>query len=281
MKWDAAAQHKRVVDIQAAFEATEHPRAVGSEFGNEVIFIVSIPRSGSSLVEQILASHRNVEGANEITDLPRIIRAETHRRGVEFPAWMPFATGDDWKRLGENYLRDTKRWRAHKPRFTDKNLANWQWVGAALRMLPAARVVIVRRDPLETCLSCYRQWFVHDANFSYDLHEMAEYCTDFLRLTRFWLRRFPERVFDLKYETLVAEQEQTTRRLLDFCGLPFDKACLEFYRTERAVLSDPSAAQVRQALYADGARASWYGDKLDGLRARLREANELSRHVVQ
>jgi hypothetical protein len=148
-------------------------------------------------------------------------------------------------------------------------------VGAALAMLPAARVVVVRRDPVETCLACFRQCFTELSGFTCDLDEMADYCIDFIRLTRFWLERYPNKVFDLEYETLVAEPEPTIRRLLDFCGLPFDPACLEFHKTPRAVLSAPSAAQVRQPMRRDTARSARYGDKLDGLRRRLRDAGVL------
>jgi hypothetical protein len=152
----------------------------------------------------------------------------------------------------------------------------WYLVGAVLAMLPSARVVVVRRDPLETCLACFRQLFTEQSSFTCDLDEMADYCIDFIRLTRFWLKRYPGQVFDLEYETLTAEPEPTIRRLLDFCGLPFDPACLEFHKTSRAVLSAPSAAQVRQPMRRDTARSVRYGDKLDGLRKRLRDAGVLS-----
>ncbi|TAN02192.1 MAG: sulfotransferase family protein, partial [Rhodanobacteraceae bacterium] len=138
--------------------------------------------------------------------------------------------------------------------------------------LPAARVIIVRRDPVETCLACYRQWFTGDSGFAYDLDEMADYCIDFMRVTRFWLEKYPDRVFDLEYEKLLTEPEPVIRRLLDFCGLQFSPACLAFHKTERAVLSAPSAAQVRQPLQRNTARADRYGDRLDALRARLRTA---------
>ncbi len=131
---------------------------------------------------------------------------------------------------------------------------------------------MVRRDPLETCLACYRQYFTGNAGFACDLDDMADYCINFMRLTRFWLEKFPTRIFDLQYETLIADPEATIRRLLAFCGLPFDPACLAFHRTSRAVLSTPSAAQVRQPLRQDTARSALYGDKLDRLRQRLREA---------
>lgn len=270
VQWDAAGEHRRVEAIQRVFAKDMAP-PVDAEFGHEAIFIVSIPRSGSTLVEQILASHPQVEGANEIKDMSQVIDAETHRRRSAFPLWATDATSQDWQRLGREYLQRTASWRQTKPRFTDKSLVTWYLVGAALAMLPAARVVIVRRDPLETCLACYRQCFTEKVGFTCDLDEMADYCIDFLRLTRFWLDRYPGRVFDLPYESLVAEPEPVTRRLLDFCGLPFDPACLDFHQTSRAVLSSPSAAQVRQPLRSDTARSARYGDKLDRLRQRLRD----------
>ena len=275
VKWDAAGEHRRVQAIQRIF-AADLPSSLDPELGREVIFIVSIPRSGSTLVEQILASHPDVEGANEIKDMSQVIDAETHRRHSAFPLWASDATAQDWQRLGTEYLRRTAGWRKTKPRFTDKSLVTWYLVGAALAMLPAARVVIVRRDPLETCLACYRQCFTERVGFTCDLDEMADYCIDFLRLTRFWLEKYPGRVLDLPYESLVAEPEPVIRRLLDFCDLPFDPACLAFHQTSRAVLSSPSAAQVRQPLRSDTARSARYGDKLDHLRQRLRDAGVLA-----
>lgn len=269
-KWDATAERAQVERIRDVFERFTTPPA--GDRGHEAILIASIPRSGSTLVEQILASHPQVEGAGEIKALPAIIDAESRRRRDPFPSWVPMATAGDWQRLGEEYLVRTRRWRARKPRFVDKNLVTWRTVGAALAMLPDARVVVVRRDPVETCLACFRQRFSGDAAFAYDLDELADYCADFLRLTRFWRRKYPDRVFDLRYESLLAVPERVIGELLAFCGLPLDPACLEFHRTERAVFSAPSAAQVRQPLRRDTARAERYGDRLDGLRRRLRDA---------
>ena len=270
-KWDSAGERARVDAIMRVF-ADLPTKPLDVDLGREVILIAAIPRSGSTLLEQILASHPAIEGANEIKDLPLLIEAETQRRGSKFPLWVPDVSPMEWRDLGRRYLERTLRWRRQKPRFTDKNLLNWVLAGAASMMLPGARAIVCRRDPLETCLACYRQWFGNDAAFTCDLDEMADFCIDFLRLTRFWLKQYPDRVFDLEYEALVAAPESTIRRLLDFCGLPFDPACLDFHRTERTVLSAPSAAQVRQPLRADTARAGRYGDKLDHLRARLRDA---------
>jgi len=133
-------------------------------------------------------------------------------------------------------------------------------------------VVVVHRDPVEACLACYRQWFASGTQFAYDLDDMADYCIDFTRLSRFWLRRFPDRVFDLQYEALLDGPETMIRRLLEFCELRFDPACLDFHRTRRTVVSAASAAQVRQPLRGDTARAARYGRELETLRARLRDA---------
>ncbi|HEX4480711.1 MAG TPA: sulfotransferase [Rudaea sp.] len=271
VKWDAAGEHKRIEAIQRVF-AQEMPAPLDTQLGSEAILIVSIPRSGSTLVEQILASHPMVEGANEIKDMTEVIDAETDRRKSAFPLWVPDASANDWHRLGKEYLARTARWRKVKPRFTDKSLVSWYLVGAALTMMPAARAVIIRRDPVETCLACFRQLFSERSGFACDLDEMADYCIDFLRLTRFWLSKYPDRVFDIEYEALTADPESVIRRLLDFCGLPFDPACLDFHKTARTVQSAPSAAQVRQPMRRDTARSARYGDRLDGLRARLRAA---------
>lgn len=271
LQWSAAEHRAHVAILERTF-SQPLPEPVDRELGREVIFIASIPRSGSTLVEQILASHASVNGANEITDLWQVLEDESRRKGSRWPAWVAVTTASDWHRLGEDYLARTARWRARKPCFTDKNLVTWKHVGAALAMLPGARVVIVRREPIEVCLACYRQWFASGTQFAYDLDELVDYCADFERLTRFWLQRYPHRVWRLDYETLVADPEPTIRRLLEFCRLPFDAACLVPHRTARTIASAASAAQVRQPMHGAVSRAVPYGRKLDGLRARLRAA---------
>ncbi|MDN5923654.1 MAG: sulfotransferase [Xanthomonadales bacterium] len=272
--WNSARGRKRVNAIMQAF-SSEMPPPTEPQLGHQAIFVASIPRSGSNLVEQILASHPGVEGANEIMDLPQVIDGESQRRGMEFPQWIPQASAADWHRLGQAYLARTERWHSNKPRFTDKSLVNWYLAGTALAMLPGAKVVVVRRDPVETCLGCYRQCFDAANGFGSDLYETADYCIDFVRLTRLWLEKYPDRVYDLQYEVLVADPEAEIRRLLAFCGLPFDPACLAFHETARTVRSSPSVAQVRQALRRDTARSLHYGSKLDGLRQHLRNGGVL------
>ena len=272
--WDAAAARAQVDAIMAAFD---QPAALPTDtaLGHEVILIACLPRSGSTLTEQILASHPEVEGANEIPDLPAVIDGESKRRGQPFPDWTNAATDADWARLGREYLVRTERWRRQRPRFTDKSLLNWQLIGAALRMLPGAKVVNCRRDPLETCFSCYRQLFSNGNGFTYDMDDMVDHYVDYHRLTHHWLRVFPQQVLDHEYEALLADPERQTRRLLEFCGLTFDRTCLDFHRTARTVLSTASAAQVRQPLHADAPHSSRYRDELAPTRERLRAAGLL------
>jgi hypothetical protein len=149
---------------------------------------------------------------------------------------------------------------------------NWAYVGAALAMLPGARVVNSRRDPLETCFALYRQLFGNQSvNYSYDLDDIVGYYAGYAQLSKLWQQRHPAQCFDHDYEALQAEPEVQIRRLLDFCELPFDPACLAFHQSSRTVLTI-SAAQVRQPLRRDTARSARYGEKLDALREKLRAA---------
>jgi Flp pilus assembly protein TadD len=266
-RWDSA-QFSRGIDAVMAVFDHELPSAPAA-LGAEVLFVVSLPRSGSTLVEQILAAHPQVEGASELPDLPAVLAEESARRGVGFPRWVADTTAADWERLGRRYLERTARWRANRPRFTDKLPDNWRMIGAALAMLPGARVIQVRRDPLETCWSCYRQLFQPGrADYAYAFDDLAAYWRDCERLTAFWRQRHPQQIRAQSYEALVADPPGEIRALLAFCGLPFDPACMESHRAERSTRT-ASAAQVRQPLHGGTARSAAYGKLLDPLRIAL------------
>ena len=268
VQWDAIAERAQIHRIMQAFNAPL-PEPLDAALGHEVIFIASMPRSGSTLVEHILATHPDVEGANEIADLPQVIEDESRRRGQPFPQWVTAAAGADWHRLGQDYLTRTARWREQRPRFTDKNVVNWPLLGAVRLMLPGAKIIHCHRDPLETCFSCYRQLFRLGVHYSYDLDEMAEHYRDYQRLSAFWLKRHPQHVLDFPHEALVQQPETQIRRLLAFCDLPFNTACLTPHQTRREVLSTASAAQVREPIRADTAHSAPYTEWLEPLRERL------------
>jgi tetratricopeptide (TPR) repeat protein len=268
--WDPRAFDAHVDEVLAAFSAP-HAAADDVRLGGEAIFIIGVPRSGSTLIEQILASHPQVEGADELPDLMQVIREESARRGSMFPRWVAAATPADWSRLGRRYLELTARWRIRRPVFTDKQPFNWLLAGAALAMLPAARIIDCRRDPVETCWSCYRQVFPEGAAFSYDLEHIVAFLAAHDRAAARWRALARDRVREQSYEALLADPEGQTRELLAFCGLDFDPACLQFQRTERVVRTT-SAAQVREPLRSDTARSGAYGELLDPLRRMLARA---------
>jgi tetratricopeptide (TPR) repeat protein len=264
-RWNAPAHSAQVERILAAFTPPPVP-ALGTQ-GEEVVFIVSMPRSGSTLIEQILASHSQLEGAGELPDLPVVLTEESQRRGQALAQWAPAMQPEEWQHLGRRYLERTAHWREQRPRFTDKLPGNWLYVGAVRAMLPGARIVICRRDPLETCLSCYRQRLASN-EYTRTFADLAAQWRDFDRSARHWQALHPSHVMVNDYERLVADPETQIRALLTFCDLPFERACLEFHKTERDVHS-PSAAQVREPLRRDTARAARYGALLDPLRSAL------------
>jgi len=270
LAWDARVFTQSTRNIDAMF-ARPAATSAPPDLGKEVIFVFGLPRSGSTLVEQILAAHPSVNGANELEDLNFVIEGESRRRGGPFPSWVPQMAPADWERLGREYLARTAQWRKDRPVFTDKGLTNWAYVGALRAMLPGARFVNTRRDPVENCLACFRQSFARELGFTYDLAEMAAFWRDYDRLMRIWQQRYPGRIHDVVHERLVAEPEAEIRALLAACGLEFDATCLRFHEVERNVRT-ASAAQVRQPLRADTARAARYGTLLDPLRAMLTDA---------
>jgi Flp pilus assembly protein TadD len=263
--YDAVEFSGQLESIVQAFAPAPAPAAPAQ--GEEIIFIASLPRSGSTLTEQILASHSQVEGTSELHDLGRVITDECARLQRPFTEWARTHAPPQWHALGQAYLARTQRWRAQRPRMTDKMPANWMYVGAILAMLPQARVVICRRDPLETCLACYRYIFAKHP-YTHDFAGLAAHWRDFDRAVRHWQMLHPEHVRVQVYEDLVADPEARIRDLLTFCGLPFEAACLDFHATERRV-NTPSAAQVREPLRRDTARADRYGALLDPLRTAL------------
>jgi hypothetical protein len=264
--WDGAKMSQHVRATTAAFEAT--PSRDGDDRGAGLVFIVGLPRTGSSIVEQILAAHPDVAAGGERLDVPTIIREESERRERDFPGWVAEAGDDDWARLGRSYLERIDAQRGGRRVFTDKGLLNWIYLGALRRMLPGARFVDCRRDPLETCIACYRQMFARELGFTYDIDDLARFWHDYDEAMRDWRARHGDVILEVSHERLTAEPEPQIRRLLEFCTLPFDERSLRFHESARSVRT-LSADQVREPLRANTARAHLYGARLDRLRALL------------
>ncbi|HET6587336.1 MAG TPA: sulfotransferase [Oleiagrimonas sp.] len=268
LEWNTGAEHAQVKAIAEVFTQPDDESAPDPARGHEMIFVVSLPRSGSTLVEQILASHSEVAGGGEMLHLQQILDKESSQRNQAFPLWAHQAKETDWARLGTEYLHCADHVRGKKRYLTDKNILNWRYVGAVARMLPSARFVNIRRDRLETCLACYRQLFRSGMDFTYAFDDMVDCFRSYDMLCERWRTLYPQRFLDVEYEVLVANPENEIRRLLTFCGLSYESACLDFHRTRR-VIRTASAAQVRQTLRKDTARADDYGDALAPLRQLL------------
>lgn len=245
--------------------------------GREAIFIVGMPRSGSTLIEQILAAHSHVEGASELPDLTLALDRESERRGNRFPMWVTQTSPQDWERLGADYLASTARWRRDKPRFTDKSPGNWMQAEALFAMLPNTRIIVCRRDPVEMCWSCFKQFFAPGrAVWASSFDDIAYYWQQCTRHCDYLAARYPENVRIQSYEALLADPEGETRALLEFCDLDFEQACLHFYDAKRTVRT-ASASQVRRPISQSRKSSDDYGPLLDPLRRSLaREVGRIS-----
>lgn len=218
------------------------------------IFIVGMPRAGSTLLEQILASHSMVDGAMELHNVPALVqklRGRSTNGKSRYPAILHELDQDYFRRFGEQYLKHTRVYRGTAPMFIDKMPNNFMHVGLIRLILPRARVIDARRDPMACCFSCFKQLFAEGQEFSYGLEETGRYYRAYVRLMEHWERVLPGFVLRVMHEDVIDDLETQVRRILDFCDLPFEKSCLEFYKTRRSIRT-PSSEQVRQPIYRDG-----------------------------
>jgi tetratricopeptide (TPR) repeat protein len=219
------------------------------------IFIVGLPRSGSTLLEQILASHSRVEGTMELADVPRIVLDLQGRQmdsnDPQYPAVLARMTPADFGRLGERYISGTHAYRTGKPHFIDKMPNNFRHIGLIHLMLPNAKIIDARREPMACCFSNLKQLFAAGQEFAYGIDDIARYYRTYLELMRHWDRVLPRRVLRVQHEDVVNDLEGSVRRILEFCGLGFEPQCVEFHKTQRSVRT-ASSEQVRQPIYREG-----------------------------
>jgi tetratricopeptide (TPR) repeat protein len=238
------------------------------------IFIVGLPRAGSTLIEQILASHPAVEGTMELPNLPRLarnLRADRHET-LAYPQGLAELTPAERLQLGERYLAQTRIYRTGKPYFIDKMPNNFRHVGLIRLILPEARIIDARREAMACCFGNFKQLFALGQEFTYSLTDLGAYYRGYLELMAHWDRVLPGQVLRVDHERVVEDLEGSVRRLLAFCGLPFDAACLDFHRSPRVVRT-ASSEQVRRPIYRDGLD-QWrhFAPDLGELRAALGDA---------
>ena len=248
-------------------------QGLGSDAGcqqADPIFIVGLPRSGSTLLEQILASHSQVDGTSELPDISMIAQGLTQpRSGQVFPQCMTDLSEQAIASLGEQYLKQARRHRGTAPFFTDKMPNNFAYVGFIKTILPNAKIIDARRHPMDSCFGCFKQHFARGQTFTYDLFELGEFYLEYCELMDHWDSVLPGAVLRVQYEHVVADLETQVERILEFCELPFQESCVNFHETERAVRT-ASSEQVRQPIYS-GSVQTWtrYGAHLDSLKEIL------------
>lgn len=245
------ARRSKALFTRTFFEA----RAGAGSRAKDPIFIVGLPRAGSTLIEQILSSHSRVEGTMELPDIPsiaaRLSGKRSSRQSSAYPEMLRTLSAEEFAELGEEYLSRTRiQRRTDRPVFVDKMPNNFQHIGLIHLILPNAKIIDARRHPLGCCFSGFKQHFARGQGFSYDLTDLGRYYADYVELMAHFDSALPGRVHRVIYEQLVAEPEAEIRRLLAYCDLTFEEQCLAFHETERTVRT-ASSEQVRQPIFRD------------------------------
>jgi tetratricopeptide (TPR) repeat protein len=274
IRYDAALDRAMIDGMIAAFPDVEP--VASDTTGESPIFIVGLPRTGTTLVDQILGSHSQVDSAGELAVFYEAIGGAIGRTrppvDLNIREYAALVAGLDGSVLAAEYLMRVKAWRGDRPRFSDKNVTNFFYIGPILRAFPRARIVHLTRHPMAACYANYKNWFRRGFPYSFELGELADFYVGYRRLMAHWHRILPGRILDLAYEDIVTSQEATTRMLLDYCGLPFEPACLEFHANPKAITT-ASSVQARQPLY-DSSLEQWrhYAAGLAPVRERLAAA---------
>ncbi len=244
------------------------------------IFIVGLPRAGSTLIEQILASHSRVEGTQELATLQQIVSdlrgRDADLNNPRYPGILTQMSGEEFARLGERYLAATRVYRTDKPYFIDKMPNNFRHLGLLHLMLPRAKIIDARREPMACCFGNFKQLFAKGQEFTYGMEDIARYYRTYLRLMRHWDRVLPGRILRVHHEDVVDDLQGSVRRILEFCELPFEPRCIEFHKTVRSVRT-ASSEQVRRPINREGLE-QWrnFEPWLEPLKAALGDA--LSRY---
>ncbi len=242
---------------------------------SDPIFVVGLPRSGSTLIEQILSSHSLVEGTTELQNIIALSRKIANKKNAnsksEYPSAILNMKTSEFKKMGAAYIKNTLDQRVtDKPYFIDKMPNNFVHIGLIHLILPNAKIIDARRNPMDCCFSCYKQLFGSGQGFTYSQNRIGNYYLDYLKIMNHWDKVLPKKVHRVMYEDMVKNTEFEIKKLLEYCELDFEESCLNFYKTKRTVRT-PSSEQVRQPIYKKGIGQWEYFDKwLDPLKESLR-----------
>ena len=215
------------------------------------IFVLGMPRSGSTLVDQIISSHSKVDGTQELPNIIKIAAELNTNNQNNYPEVLKELDESQLSNLGKDYISETAWARDSAPFFIDKMPNNFIHIGLIKTILPNAKIIDTRRDPMDTCFSCFKQFFARGQLFTYSLEDLGNYYTDYIRAMNHWHNVYGKDIYTVHYDNVINETEETIRELIDYCELPFENECLEFYNSSRPVKT-PSAEQVRQPIYKSG-----------------------------
>ena len=248
-----------------------------SKWGSESkapIFILGLPRVGSTLIEQILSSHSLVEPTHELPNIIstalRLNERKSQDKKSRYPDILLSLSSPQLKLIGDKYIKDSEVFRSDKPYFIDKMPNNFRHIGLIKLILPNAKIIDIRRSSMSACFSCFKQLFAEGQEFTYDLKDLAGYYNNYVELMNHWNKVLPNQILSINYEDVVNNFEDSVRDILEYCEIPFEKECLEFYKSKRSVKT-PSAEQVRQPIYTSG-MDYWknYEPYLDDLKNNLK-----------
>ena len=225
--------------------------AKSSTKDRDPIFVLGMPRSGSTLVDQIISSHSKVDGTQELPNIIKIAAELNSNNQNNYPEVLKELDDSKLSNLGKDYISETAWARDSAPFFIDKMPNNFIHIGLIKTILPNAKIIDTRRDPMDTCFSCFKQFFARGQLFTYSLEDLGNYYTDYIRAMNHWHNIYGKDIYTIHYDNVINETEETIRELIDYCELPFEKECLEFYNSSRPVKT-PSAEQVRQPIYKSG-----------------------------
>ena len=246
---DTSDNTKRILD----FFSNENINNLSKSSTNnpDPIFVLGMPRSGSTLVDQIISSHSKVDGTQELPNIIKIAAELNNHKQNSYPEVLKELDDLKISKLGEDYISETTWARDNAPFFIDKMPNNFIHIGLIKTILPNAKIIDTRRDPMDTCFSCFKQFFARGQLFTYSMEDLGNYYADYIRAMNHWHKVYGKDIFTIHYDDVINKTEETIRELIDYCNLPFEQECLEFYKSSRPVKT-PSAEQVRQPIYKSG-----------------------------
>ena len=246
---DTSYNTKRILD----FFSKENINNLSKSSTNnpDPIFVLGMPRSGSTLVDQIISSHSKVDGTQELPNIIKIAAELNNDKQNSYPEVLKELDDLKISKLGKDYISETTWARGDAPFFIDKMPNNFIHIGLIKTILPNAKIIDTRRDPMDTCFSCFKQFFARGQLFTYSMEDLGNYYTDYIRAMNHWHKVYGKDIFTVHYDDVINKTEETIRELIDYCNLPFEQECLEFYKSSRPVKT-PSAEQVRQPIYKSG-----------------------------